>query len=496
MTPLEFRPALPRYGRNPTHAEVVLYCNGKRPKLSRVESSRADSRQNQVIKILQQRRSSCELVDIASNEQAPKTQRSQEIETRDCQNIFNTSLSQAKVPSYFKTATITPVPKRKHITSLNNYQPVALTPIMMKCFERLVKDHIIAPNSSPTFDPLQFAYRGCHLLRSSPEPDTPGGEEHAHDPNATQLATGILKLEQSLKKFGTNTLHRLADPAELTHRGVKERDAGKRAHAGGESSDQKLAGRKLRRRESDPLVHQGELQHMAAELGSYKQAHTSSPPLTLGNSRVVEGPAPLKELGSRAQAMRGVLFTSSMGSIVLTYTKITVVCLTSRNKSLNSKALKTCSTHLVVYLIMLGPGWRLTRLTRCRRVIINPFCDNASLFKISCQNLLINHIYGLGSAMVIMGSPLGSVALTLLRIAMVCLSTKNKALNSKALQTCATHLAMYLIMLVASFTPIIMHRHPEWAGNEKVVSILFHVIPPTLNPIIYGLQCNELRQKI
>ncbi|KAI3366410.1 hypothetical protein L3Q82_000562 [Scortum barcoo] len=44
---------------------------------------------------------------------------------------------------------------------------------------------------------------------------------------------------------------------------------------------------------------------MAAKLGSYKQAHTSSPPLTLGNSRVVEGPAPLKELGSRAQAMRG-----------------------------------------------------------------------------------------------------------------------------------------------------------------------------------------------
>ncbi|KAI3371985.1 hypothetical protein L3Q82_006855 [Scortum barcoo] len=44
---------------------------------------------------------------------------------------------------------------------------------------------------------------------------------------------------------------------------------------------------------------------MAAELGSYKQAHTSPPPLTLGNSRVVEGPAPLKELGSRAQAMRG-----------------------------------------------------------------------------------------------------------------------------------------------------------------------------------------------
>ncbi|KAI3363501.1 hypothetical protein L3Q82_012103 [Scortum barcoo] len=36
---------------------------------------------------------------------------------------------------------------------------------------------------------------------------------------------------------------------------------------------------------------------MAAELGSYKQAHTSSPPLTLGNSRVVEGPAPSQGAG-------------------------------------------------------------------------------------------------------------------------------------------------------------------------------------------------------
>ncbi|KAI3375948.1 hypothetical protein L3Q82_016371 [Scortum barcoo] len=69
----------------------------------------------------------------------------------------------------------------------------------------------------------------------------------------------------------------------------------------------------LKAQGSDPLVHRGELQHMAAELGSYKQAHTSSPPLTLGNSRVVEGPAPLKELGSRAQAMRGEFWFQGLG---------------------------------------------------------------------------------------------------------------------------------------------------------------------------------------
>ena len=44
---------------------------------------------------------------------------------------------------------------------------------------------------------------------------------------------------------------------------------------------------------------------MAAELRSYKQAHTSLPPLTAGNSRVEESPASPKKLGSRAQDVHG-----------------------------------------------------------------------------------------------------------------------------------------------------------------------------------------------
>ena len=73
-------------------------------------------------------------------------------------DIFNHSLSQSVVPTCFKRATIVPVPKKATVTELNDYRPVALTSIIMKCFERLVKDHItsILPD---TLDPLQFAYR-------------------------------------------------------------------------------------------------------------------------------------------------------------------------------------------------------------------------------------------------------------------------------------------------------------------------------------------------
>lgn len=136
------------------------------------------------------------------------------------------------------------------------------------------------------------------------------------------------------------------------------------------------------------------------------------------------------------------------------------------------------------------------RLSRCRRVIDNPFCDNASLFKLSCENVLINHIYGLGSAMSTMACSLSSVILTYLRIAMVCLSTKNKSLNTKALQTCATHLAVYIILLFSGNIIIILHRFPELSDHRKFASILFHVVPPSMNTVIYGLQIKAVREKI
>ncbi|KAM9821543.1 uncharacterized protein ACBT44_007087 isoform 2-T2 [Syngnathus typhle] len=57
-------------------------------------------------------------------------------------DIFNTSLQQAIVPSCFKAAIIVPVPKKPAPSCFNDYRPVALTPIIMKCFERLVMEHI------------------------------------------------------------------------------------------------------------------------------------------------------------------------------------------------------------------------------------------------------------------------------------------------------------------------------------------------------------------
>ena len=73
-------------------------------------------------------------------------------------DVFNLSLSQAVVPRIFKSSIIIPVPKRPDTPTLNDFRPVALTSVAMKCLEKLVLKHInhAVPD---TVDPLQFAYR-------------------------------------------------------------------------------------------------------------------------------------------------------------------------------------------------------------------------------------------------------------------------------------------------------------------------------------------------
>ncbi|KAK1796494.1 hypothetical protein P4O66_009523, partial [Electrophorus voltai] len=70
-------------------------------------------------------------------------------------DIFNLSLMLSTVPSSFKRSTI---PKKPRPSGLTDYRPVAFTSVVMKCFEKLVRD-LINSSLPASMDPLQFAYR-------------------------------------------------------------------------------------------------------------------------------------------------------------------------------------------------------------------------------------------------------------------------------------------------------------------------------------------------
>ena len=74
------------------------------------------------------------------------------------QHLFQTSLDTASIPTVWKTSTVIPIPKTNHPKLLKDFRPVALTSLVMKTLEKLVKTLVLSVTECQ-LDPLQFAYR-------------------------------------------------------------------------------------------------------------------------------------------------------------------------------------------------------------------------------------------------------------------------------------------------------------------------------------------------
>ncbi|XP_042563271.1 putative gustatory receptor clone PTE03 [Clupea harengus] len=212
-----------------------------------------------------------------------------------------------------------------------------------------------------------------------------------------------------------------------------------------------------------------------------------------------------KKLTTYAQCATQAFCSHTFGSashmilIIMAIDRYVAICNPLRytaimtTKTIVKLSVSAWGVSLVLVAILLG----LTiRLSRCRYIVLNAYCDNASLFKLSCEDVYINNLYGLVFTAVLFGSSIGCIVVTYLRIAMICWTKKSKELNNRALQTCGSHLLVYMIMLWTGFLTIILHRFPDYPYLRKLAYILFHVVPANLNPIIYGMQTKSLRQKI
>lgn len=62
-----------------------------------------------------------------------------------------------QIPTTWKTSTIIPVAKSKNSKELNDFRLVALMPLVMKNFEKILK-YIIVPLIDGKLNLLQFAY--------------------------------------------------------------------------------------------------------------------------------------------------------------------------------------------------------------------------------------------------------------------------------------------------------------------------------------------------
>uniref|UniRef100_A0A8C2PYR4 Odorant receptor, family F, subfamily 116, member 2 n=1 Tax=Cyprinus carpio TaxID=7962 RepID=A0A8C2PYR4_CYPCA len=132
---------------------------------------------------------------------------------------------------------------------------------------------------------------------------------------------------------------------------------------------------------------------------------------------------------------------------------------------------------------------------RCRSNILNVFCDNPSLVKLACANTIVNNIFGLFATAMMQIISVSIQVFSYVKILITCLVTSRSDAKSKAINTCVAQLVIFIMYeVVGSFT-IVSHRFSNINANlQKVMGMLIFLVPPVMNPIVYGLNSHEIRK--
>ncbi|XP_039356848.1 putative olfactory receptor 52P1 [Mauremys reevesii] len=141
----------------------------------------------------------------------------------------------------------------------------------------------------------------------------------------------------------------------------------------------------------------------------------------------------------------------------------------------------------------------LSRQPFCaNRIIPHTFCDHMAVVKMSCGDITVSRLYGLVVAFVVNGFDLMLIALSYGLIIRAVLRISSKQAHQKALNTCTAHICVILTSYTPSLFSSLTHRFGQGITPHVhiILANLYFLLPPMLNPIIYGVKTKELRDKV
>ncbi|XP_005310544.4 olfactory receptor 52R1-like [Chrysemys picta bellii] len=140
-----------------------------------------------------------------------------------------------------------------------------------------------------------------------------------------------------------------------------------------------------------------------------------------------------------------------------------------------------------------------SRWPYCRTNIIPHFyCEHIAVVKLACADIRISSYYGLFDLLSVIGMDVFFIAVsyTLILRAIFRLPTKDAQL--KTFGTCISHVCAILALYIPDLFSSLMLRFGHNVPLHFLILItgVYHLIPPVLHPIIYGLRTKQIRDRL
>ncbi|XP_029470883.1 olfactory receptor 1C1-like [Rhinatrema bivittatum] len=149
------------------------------------------------------------------------------------------------------------------------------------------------------------------------------------------------------------------------------------------------------------------------------------------------------------------------------------------------------SLHAVLFAVM------TSTLSYCGPNTINHFfCDIPALMKLSCSDISTIDLTGYIEGSLIVMGPCIFILFSYVAILMTLLKMRSVECWRKALSTCSSHL---IVVAMCYGTVIFMYFQPlsSYSLNyDQVVSVMYSIVIPMLNPFIYSLRNKEVKRAL
>ncbi|KAM9173802.1 olfactory receptor 52P1-like [Pangshura tecta] len=135
----------------------------------------------------------------------------------------------------------------------------------------------------------------------------------------------------------------------------------------------------------------------------------------------------------------------------------------------------------------------------CRtNIISHSYCEHMAVVKLACADIRISNYYSLSVAFLVIGLDVFFIAMSYTQILMAIFSLPTKDVRLRTFGTCVSHLFVILASYIPALFSFLTHRF----GHN--VPLYFHIlmanayllVPPMLNPIIYGVRTKEVRDRL